>query len=161
MIPVSLILIQMGKSGLELVSAYPESLPKKELNKIVFKCMPLGAEDKDFITLTVEKRIISTFIFTIPRKSRNNIAALTAVFISADYKPQFLERLFSYTINELQNKELLTIDLLSKILPKLYNGIVDRKYKIKINTEITLEYQDDQKDDEKNSFDSFSDDVWS
>ncbi|MHA1542774.1 MAG: hypothetical protein ACTSQH_07340 [Candidatus Hodarchaeales archaeon] len=160
MIPLSLILIQMGKSGLELIKAYPESLPEKELNKIVFKCMPLGAEDKDFITLTVEKRIISTFIFTISRKPRNNIAALTAVFVSEDYQPQFLKRLFSYTITELQNKDLLTIDILTKILPEIYNGIVDKKYKIKINAEVTLEFQEDQKDDEKNSFDSFGDDVW-
>ncbi len=161
MIPVSLILIHMGKSGLELVSAYPESLSKKELNKIVFKCMPLGAEDRDFITLTVEKRIISTFIFIIPKKPRNNIAALTAVFASADYKPQFLENLFSYTIDELKNKNLLTIDLISKILPKLYDGIVNRKYKIKINAEMTLIYHLNQREDEKNSFDSFGDDVWS
>ncbi len=160
MIPISLILIQMGKSGLELVSAYPESLPEKELNKIVFKCMPLGAEDKDFVTLTVEKRIISTFIFAIKGKSRNNIGALTAVFVTAEYKPQILERLFSYTINELKKKKLLTIDLLSEILPKLYNGIIDGKYKIEINSEVTLEYQEDQKNEEKNSFDSFGDDVW-
>jgi len=160
MLPISLILIQMGKCGLELVSAYPESLPEKELNKIVFKCMPLGAEDKDFVTLTVEKRIISTFIFAIKGKSRNNIAALTAVFVTAEYKPQILERLFSYTINELKKKKLLTIDLLSEILPKLYNGIIDGKYKIEINSEVTLEYQEDQKNEEKNSFDSFGDDVW-
>lgn len=150
----------MEQNGLVLVRAFPESLPKRECTKIVFKCMPLGAEDGDFITQTVEKRIISTFIFTTPGKTRNNIAALTAVFASDDYQPQFLKRLFSYTINELQRRKLLDIDLLSKILPDLYNGIIERRYKVKISTEVTLEFQEKRKSNEKSAFDSFGDDVW-
>lgn len=161
--PVSLCLVQMGKYGLELVRAYPEIIPKSELNQIVIKSMPLGANDGDFITTTVGESVISGYIFSVPGEERNNIVSLIAVYNSMNFNQQMIKKVFSTTITELKNYNVASTELFTNILPKIYDGLVSGRLKIKISSVITLDIETESnssKQAAKTKFDEFSDDIW-
>lgn len=139
---VSLCLVQMGQKGLEMVEAYPKSLPEEVYNKLVLKCMPLGAKDGEFTTTQVDDYIYSGYVFTIPSNdTRSNIASLAAIFDENISNPANLKKIFAYTINELRQNNLVSIETLKGILPSLYKGINEGHLKIKISSVVTLEFE--------------------
>lgn len=161
--PVSLCLVQMGKNGLELVRAYPEVIPEVELNQIVIKSMPLGAKEGDFITTTVGDSVIFGLVFSVPGEERDNIVSLTAVYNSMDFNQQMIKKVFSTTITELKKNNVASTDLFSKMLPKMFDGIVTGRLKLKISSVVTLDLEVDESmlsKKSKTKFDDFSDDIW-
>ena len=159
----SLCLIQMGLNGLELVKAFPAVLTKKEMNKIIFQSIPFGANDGDFFTRTINKRVICGYVFSVHKieKQRSNIATITAVFDSMDFQPIFIKNVFSLIIQELKNNNILSINLIEEILPKIYDGLIKKSFKIKVNSDVTLEFDFPQNEETtKKPFQNFSEDVW-
>ncbi|NHJ88075.1 MAG: hypothetical protein FK734_21600 [Asgard group archaeon] len=161
--PTSLCLIEMGRTGLELVKSYPDVLPVDELNNIILKSIPMGSNDGDFTTSTVGPNMISGYIFAIPGEQRQNIASLVAVFNDSNYEQQVIKKVFSFTVDELRKSEAITTEIIANILPKLYDGLVKGKLQIKISqvTSLNLEISsEDGTKEKKDSFDEFGDDVW-
>jgi len=162
--PVSLCLVQMGQKGLELVKAYPDVLPESTINQIVIKSMPMGAKEGDFTSSTVDDTVFSGFIFALPSEvGRANIASLVAVYNNMKYDSETIKKVFSFTVTELKKKNLVDVETLTKILPNLYNGLVEGQLKIKISSIVTLEFNFKEekaanKDDE--AINGFGKDLW-
>ncbi|MBD3190754.1 MAG: hypothetical protein GF308_08920 [Candidatus Heimdallarchaeota archaeon] len=162
--PTSLCLVQMGEKGLELVEAYPKTYSKEVLNQIVIKSMPLNAKEGDFSSATVGPAVLSGYVFSIPSiQGRDNIASLVAVFESMKYNPETIRKIFSYIIIELKKNDLVSIDTLKALLPKLYSGITQGQLRIKISSVVTLDFSiqdEEQIDEKKKSLDDFRNKMW-
>ena len=160
--PISLCFVNMGSTGLDIVKAHPDVIPEDELKKIAIKSMPLGAKEGDFTTNTVDTNVISGYVFSIPRENeRDNIGSLVAVFSSMDYQPQVINKVFSFTISELKKHGLISTQAIIEILPSLYEGMVKGVLKIKVSSIVTLEMSiGDNKEEKKDNFQSFGDDIW-
>ena len=104
--PISLCLTHMGKTGLELVSTYPDVLPQPLINEIVMKSMPMSAKEGDYSSSTAEGIVFESYIFHVPGEERNNIASLIAVFDNSEYNRQSIRKFFSFTVTELQKHKL-------------------------------------------------------
>jgi hypothetical protein len=154
----------MGQKGLELVKAYPEVLPDEILNQIVIKSMPMGAKEGDFSSSTVEDAIFSGYTFSIPSKSgRDNIASLVAVYDTMKYDSESIRKVFSFTITELKKNNLMDVDTVTKIMPNLYNGLVEGHFKVKISSVVTLEFDmksKEEKDKDLEAINGFGKDFW-
>jgi len=164
---MSVCLVQMGKSGLELIKAYPDVLPQPLKNEITIKSMPLGAKAGDFTSNVMNNgSAISGYVFIIPSQTeRNNIASLVAVFDNSDYNIQSVRKLFSIIISELQNNDAISLKLLQQILPSIYNAFGSKTIKIKISSVTTIEVkiEDDKDKAESNGkrvAKSFAEDLW-
>ena len=161
--PLNLCLIQMGIKGLELVKSYPDVLSKEELNKIVFQSIPFGAQDGDFATRTIDNFVICGYIFRIPEidDKRANIATLTVIYDSMEFQPLFVKNVFSYIVRKLEESNLLSIEIIEDILPKIFDGLAVENFKIKVNPNVTLVYDKNQEEKKsKKSFKKFTKDVW-
>ncbi len=162
--PISLCLVQMGKTGLELVSVFPDVLPSDLLNKLVYKCMPMGANHGDFTSSTAENVNFSSYAFKLPNtEGRDNIATLVAVFSSDGYNADLIKRVFSVTIYELETKQLLNGEVLKKIMPNLYKGFKKGKAVIEVSSTATIRFNFEEKENEdKNgdALDSLAGDLW-
>lgn len=161
--PTSLCLIQMGCNRLELVRAFPTVLAKDEIDKIIFQSIPFGANNGDFATRTISKRVICGYVFSVHKigNERSNIATLTAVFDSMDFQPKFIKKVFSLIIHELKDNNLLSINLVEDILPMIYDGLIKKTFKIKVSSDVTLEFDIPQNEEiTKKPFQNFSEDVW-
>lgn len=163
--PLSLCLVQMGKTGLELVKAYPDVLPENTINEIVMKSMPLSSKEGDFSSSTVDRCIFESYIFSVPGEDRNNIASLVAVFEGSDYKRDDIRKFFSFTVTELKKNQIADTEMITKILPHLYEGLIKKKVKIKISSVVTLEFdfaseEPSEKDPGKDFAEAMQDDLW-
>jgi len=162
--PISLCLVQMGKTGLELVKAYPNVLPEDILNQIVIKSMPFNAKEGDFTSSTVGDAVFSGYIFSIPSPGdRDNIASLVAVYNNMNYDNKAIRKVFAFTISELKKNNVADIDTLMKILPNLYTGLVEGRLKIRISSVVTIEFDlqyEDEKDKDMESLNGFGRDLW-
>lgn len=162
--PVSLCLVEMGKTGLELVRSYPEVLTTDELNEVIIKSMPMGSNDGDFTTSTAGTNHLAGYIFALPGEERMNVASLVAVFNNDNYEQQVIKKVFSFTVEELRKNDMMDKETVSKILNKIYDGLVQGKLSIKIHSETTLNLEitasNSSKQEEEDSFDEFGDDVW-
>jgi len=162
--PVSLCLVQMGTKGLELVKVYPNVLPEEILNQIVVKSMPFNAKNGDFASSTVGDAVFSGYIFSVPSENeRDNIASLVAVYNNMNYDSNALRKVFAFTIAELKKNNVADMETLTKILPNLYNGLVNGRLKIKISSVVTLEFDmqyKDEKDEDLESLNGFGRDLW-
>ncbi|MFW9922649.1 MAG: hypothetical protein ACFFDW_05080, partial [Candidatus Thorarchaeota archaeon] len=161
--PISLCLVQMGKSGLELVRNYPEVIPEEDLNQIVIKSMPFGAKEGDFSTNTVGDNVISGYIFSVSGEDRNNIICLTAVYDSMNFNQQMIKKVFATTVSELKKNNLANAELFSSMLPKVYDGLVSGRLKLKISSVVTLDIEINEKEEKtesKDQYDNFSEDIW-
>ncbi len=163
--PISLCLIQMGKKGLELVKAHPDVVPESTLNQIVLKSMPMSSKEGDFSSSTADKCVFESYIFSVPGAERNNIATLVAVFEGSDYKREDIRRFFSFTVTELEKNQMVNIEMITKILPHLYEGLSKEKVKIKISSVVTLEFdftseKKSEEDPGKEFAASMQDDLW-
>lgn len=155
----------MGQKGLEMVEAYPKALPDDVYNKLILKCMPLGAKEGEFTTTQVEDYIFSGYVFTIPNENtRANIASLAAIFDQNISNPGNVKKIFAYTINELSKNNLVNIDTLTDILPSLFKGINEGYFKIKISSVVSLEFEIDEDESEDKIDDKIKDirnEMWS
>ncbi|NHJ84416.1 MAG: hypothetical protein FK734_03085 [Asgard group archaeon] len=148
-----------------MVEAYPRSLPEEVYNKLIIKCMPLGAKDGEFTTTQVEDYVYSGYVFTIPDEtSRANIASLAAIFDQNVSNPGEIKKIFAYTIDELRKNNLVNIETLTKILPSLYKGINEGHLKIKISSVVTLEFGFEEENSDNEIEDKLKDirnEMWS
>ena len=106
---------------------------------------------------------LSSFIFRIPSSDdRDNLASLVAVFSSADYDSKTIKQVFSWVINELEKKELLSTGTLENILPKIYKGFNKGHFKIEITSTSTISFDFKTEANDKNgkAIDSLADDLW-
>ncbi|MHA1155581.1 MAG: hypothetical protein ACTSQK_05685 [Candidatus Heimdallarchaeota archaeon] len=164
--PISLCLIQMGKSGLEIVKSYPQVLPDVTLNELTYKSMPMGAKPGDFTSTTIKDVAFSSLIFEIPSTTeRNNIGSIVAIFNSAEYNIGGVKKVFSIVVNELQDKRLLQMDTLMGILPELYNGFQKGQFSVEISSiaKIEFKFTDESQDDEVSvtkRAKNVSNDIW-
>ena len=131
--PLSLCLVQMGKTGLEVVDSYPKVIPEEALNELAYKSMPLSCKPGDFTTTSIKDMSFSSFIFEIPSDSeRNNVGSLVAIFSSSKYDSNSVKKVFSVVVKELSEKKLLQTDTINRILPNLYAGFHKGKFTIEI-----------------------------
>jgi len=154
----------MGKTGLELVKVFPDTIPNNIINEIVMKSMPLSAKEGDFSSSTVQGCQIECFIFSVPGEQRNNIASLIAVYDNSNYNRDSVRKFFSFTVAELKKHKLGDTDTFSKILPSMLEGLKKGKVKIKISSIVTLEFnfEDEKKEKDRGEefLDSLKGDVW-
>ncbi|MBD3191059.1 MAG: hypothetical protein GF308_10465 [Candidatus Heimdallarchaeota archaeon] len=149
-----------------MVDAYPNVLPKEILTEITVKSMPLSAKDGDFTTNTVSnENAFSGYVFSIPsEKGRDNIASLLAVFESMNYNPNIIRKVFAVTISELRKNNQIDEETLTNILPGLHQGLKKGHIKIKISSVVTIEFEIDEtesdKDPTKEFVSDFSKDMW-
>ncbi|MCF2143899.1 MAG: hypothetical protein K9W42_09380 [Candidatus Heimdallarchaeota archaeon] len=164
--PTNLCLTSIGKSGLELVTVVPDTIPNNILNEIVLKSMPLSAKAGDFASSTVEGYQIECFIFSVPGEKRQNIASLVAVYDNPNYDRDTVRKFFSFTVTELQRYNMGDTNTFSKILPNMLEGLKKGKVKIKISSVVTLEFNfdDDSKKKKKDRGEEFLEsvkgDIW-
>ncbi|MBD3191820.1 MAG: hypothetical protein GF308_14330 [Candidatus Heimdallarchaeota archaeon] len=164
--PISLCLVQMGKTGLEVVDTYPDVLPKDVLQELTYKSMPLTAKPGDFASTSVRDLAFSSYIFELPSEGveRKNIGSLIAVYNSMEYNATSVKKAFTIVIDQLQHKNLLQIKVLEKILPNLFQGFKKGQFKIEISSvaKISFEFPDEDKDKDSLSsrVDNVSDDIW-
>jgi hypothetical protein len=161
--PISVCLVQMGNKGLELVKAFPNVLPKALLDEIVYKSMPLAANEGDFTTNNVDHYAFSSYIFTIPGESRLNLASLVAIYESLNYDHTKILKIFSFMIRELKKRKMKKIDSIKPLLPSLLKGFESSSFKFKLNSDtLNFEWEDDKEVIEKNEdfLKSFREDVW-
>jgi len=163
--PISLCLTHMGKTGLELVSAYPDVLPQPILNEIVLKSMPMSAKEGDYSSSTAEGIVFESYIFTVPGEERNNIASLIAVFDNSEYSRTSIRKFFSFTVAELQKNKLGDTNTIEKILPNMFDGLAKGHVKIKISSVVTLDFdfshkEKKEKDRGEEFLDAIKDDMW-
>ncbi|MEA2071731.1 MAG: hypothetical protein U9O98_10640 [Asgard group archaeon] len=156
----------MGPNGLELVTSYPEDLPKKIINEIIVKSMPMGAKPGDFTSNVISaKKAFSGYIFKIPSPSgRDNIASLVAVYKDINYDIKTIRKVFSIIINELKKTRLVNIKTVSQMLPNLYSGLTNGHILIRINSIKTIEIEIQDKSENKDSTETivknFSEEIW-
>ena len=81
-------------------------------------------------------------------------------FNSMDYQPQVIKKVFSFTVTELRKNDAITTEMISELLPKLYDGLVKGQLRIKISSVVTLALEIGEEEVKKDSFDEFGDDVW-
>ncbi|NPE07156.1 MAG: hypothetical protein GNW80_02645 [Asgard group archaeon] len=161
--PVSLCLVQMGDKGLELVKAHPNVLPKQVLNEITYKSMPMGAKPGEFSSATVGDLYYSSYVFSLPREdSRDNIAAIIAVFNNMKYNIEGIRKVFSFIIKELDTNKLLKTDIVEEIMPNLYKGFDSGHIKIKISSiaTIDIDFAEKEEPEEKDCTNDLEDDLW-
>ena len=161
--PVSLCLVQMGDKGLELVKAHPNVLPKQVLNELTYKSMPMGAKPGEFYSATVGDLYYSSYVFSLPREgTRDNIAAIIAVFNNMKYNIEGIRKVFSFIINELNSNKLLKTEIVEEIIPNLYKGFDSGHIKIKISSIATIDIDFANKDEpeEKDRTNDLEDDLW-
>ncbi len=163
--PISLCLVQMGKNGLELVKVHPKGVPESTLNQIVLKSMPMSSKEGDFSSSTADRCIFESYIFSLPGTDRRNIASLIAIFDGPDYKREDIRKFFLFTITELKKNQIDNIEMITKILPHLYEGLSKKKVKIKISSIVTLDFDftseaKDEKDPGQAFTESMQNDLW-
>ena len=163
--PVCLCLTHMGKSGLELISTYPDVLPQPTINEIVLKSMPMSAKEGDYSSSTAEDVVFESYIFAVPGEERNNIASLIAVFDTSEYNRQSIRNFFSFTVSELQKHKLSDTNTFEKILPNMYDGLAKGHVKIKISSVVTLDFdfsfkEKKEKDRGEEFLDAMKNDMW-
>ncbi|NHJ84002.1 MAG: hypothetical protein FK734_00985 [Asgard group archaeon] len=162
--PVCLCLVQMGQKGLELVKAYPNVLPEPIINQIVVKSMPFNAKDGDFASSTVDDTVFSGYVFSVPADSgRDNIASLVAVYSDMKYDSESIRKVFSFTITELKKNNLADVSTIGKILPNLYNGLIEGSLNIRISSIVSLEFDfksKQEKDKDMEALQEFGKDLW-
>ncbi|NHJ05409.1 MAG: hypothetical protein EAX90_11330 [Candidatus Heimdallarchaeota archaeon] len=163
--PISLCLTHMGKTGLELVSSYPDVLPQPLLNEIVIKSMPMSAKEGDYSSSTAQGCVFESYIFTVPGEQRNNIASLIAVFDNSEYNRQSIRKFFSFTVEELQKNKLADTNTFEKILPNMFDGLSKGHVKIKISSVVTLDFdfaykEKKEKDRGEEFLEAIKDDMW-
>ena len=164
--PICLCLVKLGDKGLEIVKNYPNALPDEVLSQISIKSMPLNAKDGDFISTNINNNYLSGYVFTTPStKGRGGIASLVAIFNTMQYNTEIIKKVFSFTITELRKNDLVSVDVISEILPKLYTGLTNEMLKIKISSVVTLEFDFKEKQEEKDGkkilIEDIKKDVWS
>ncbi|MHA1367959.1 MAG: hypothetical protein ACTSP5_16360 [Candidatus Heimdallarchaeota archaeon] len=165
--PTNLCLVQMGKSGLEVISSYPETLPDEVFNELAYKSMPLSAVPGDFTTSSLNNLTFSSYIFEVPSEvERNNIASIVAVFNSMSYDQQELKKVFSVIVQELKSKDILKMDVIKSILPNLHSGIQDGHFTIEISSSSRIKFDfrtadsiEDQSSTSQRA-ENVSDDIW-
>ncbi|NHJ05983.1 MAG: hypothetical protein EAX90_14240 [Candidatus Heimdallarchaeota archaeon] len=163
--PISICLVQMGTKGLELVKSYPDVLPIDAINEIVVKSMPLGAKEGDFTSnILKNENAFSGFVFSIPSEvGRDNIASLVAVYENMKYNTSTIRKVFSVIINELKSKKVVSTELISEILPNLFDGLNKGFVKIQISSIVTVEVnisEEEEKDPGKDAANSLANDMW-
>ena len=164
--PLSLCLIQMGKTGLEIVKSYPEVIPQVTLNELTYKSMPMAAKPGDFTSTTIKDVAFSSLIFEIPSTTeRNNIGSIVAIYSSADYNANAVKKVFSIVVNELKDKKLLQMDTLNGILPKLYTGFHKGEFSVEISSVAKIQFKfTDEAEEETDSIskraNNVSEDIW-
>lgn len=80
-----------------------------------------------------------------------------------NYDSNTLRKVFAFTVAELKKNNVADIETLTKILPNLYNGLVNGRLKIKISSVVTLEFDmqyKDEKDEDLESLNGFGRDLW-
>lgn len=162
--PISMCITHMGKNGLELVKVFPDTLPNSIIDEIVLKSMPLSARDGDFSSSTAQGCLFESYIFAVPGEERKNIASLVAIFNDSKYDRDGIRKFFSFAVSELQKHDLGNTEILSRILPNIYEGLGKGKVKIKISSVVTLDFEfkhDEKKKDRGEKFlDSLKGDMW-
>lgn len=160
--PISLCLVQMGEKGLELVNSHPKVLPKEILNQITFKSMPMGAQPGEFSSSSIGDLFYSSYIFALPREgTRDNIAAIIAIFNDMKYNIEGTRKIFSLIIKELESKALLKSEIIEEILPNLYKGMECGQIRIKISSiaTISIDFDETAKEPEDVT-NNIAEDLW-
>lgn len=153
----------MGDKGLELVKAHPNVLPKSVLSEITYKSMPMGAKPGEFSSAAIGDMYYSSYIFQLPSEgSRDNIAAIVAVFNSMKYNMEGIRKVFSFLVKELEGKSLLKTEVVEEIMPNLYAGMQSGHIKIKISSiaTIDIDFVEESTTEEKDITNDIEDDLW-
>ena len=161
--PVSLCLVQMGDKGLEMVKSHPNVLPKNVLNELTYKSMPMGAKPGEFSTAAVGDLFYSSYVFSVPQEegTRDNIAAIIAVYSNMKYNIEGIRKVFSFIVKELETKALLKTDIVEEILPNLYKGFESGHIKIKISSVASIDIDfAEEEPEEKDITNDLEDDLW-
>jgi hypothetical protein len=155
----------MGKTGLELVKIFPDTLPQQTINEVVLKSMPMSAKEGDFASSTAEGVVFESYIFGVPGEDRGNIASLVAIYDKSNYDRENVRRFFSFTIAELKKHNVADTNTLTNILPNMYEGLTKGKVRIKISSVVTLDFDFEDKDKKEKDrgeefLDSIQGDMW-
>ena len=161
--PLALCLIYLSNKGLKCVRCYPLSISNKDLNKIVGQSMKEDSKDGDFLFSAVGSKIIASYAFHVPYESETIKACFVFVFKSLDFNPQKISDYFSETIEKLKQNNMLDMELIANILPKLYSGFKRGDIKIKVKSQVSIQIKSEKKKKRKprkDIIETIGDDLW-
>lgn len=154
----------MGSKGLEIVKIHPNILSEEILNEIALKSMPMGAKEYDFITVTLaDMKVFSALIFTVPLQlGRDNIVSLIAVFKSINYNAEIIQKNFVKIITGIKENLDISIEVVSKLLYDIFEGIKREKFKLNLPSNITidLDFSGLSLKSKKDKVKNLTSDVW-
>ena len=160
--PKSLCFVFAGSKGVELVRAYPEVLSKKDIKRLITKCIPYSAKGGEFEELQIDDSYIACYVFTMDVYLKEKLCALAIVFDSGDYKKDIVRDFFIETLADLHDKQLLDFENLANLLPDLYKKLLTYFYKFKVSSTVSIEINvpEKKKKPQKDHVEFIVEDVW-
>jgi hypothetical protein len=160
--PRSLCFVFAGSKGVELVRAYPEILSKKEINRLITKCIPYSAKGGEFEELQVDDSHIACYVFTMDVYLKEKLCALAIVFDSDEYKKDIVREFFVETLADLHDKKQLDFENLANLLPDIYKKLLTHFYKFKVSSTVSIEINvpKKKKKPQKDDVEVIVEDVW-
>ncbi|MHA1126061.1 MAG: hypothetical protein ACTSO7_10805 [Candidatus Heimdallarchaeota archaeon] len=161
--PLALCLIYLSNKGLKCIRCYPMNISNKDLKKIVKQSMKEDSKDDEFLFSAVGSKIIASYIFHVPFEDAYIKSCFVFVFKSVDFNPQKINDYFIETIEKLRQNNMLDLELIANILPKLYSGFTKGDIKIKVKSSVSIEIKSEKKKkrtSRKDIIKQLSDDLW-
>lgn len=160
--PRSLCFVFAGSKGVELVRAYPEVLAKKEIKRLITKCIPYSAKGGEFEEIQVDDSHIACYVFTMDVYLKEKLCALAIVFNSAEYKKDIVRDFFIETLADLYDKKILDFENLANQLPNLYKKLLTYFYKFEVSSTVSIEIDvlEKSKGPVKDDVEIIVEDVW-
>ena len=161
--PLVLCLIYLSDKGLKCIRNYPMNISNRDLNKVVTQSMKEDSKDGDFLFSAVGSKILASYIFHVPYQSDIIQACFTFVYKSMDFNPQEINDYFTETVEKLKQNDMLDLETIANILPKLYSGIKKKDIKIKVKSQVSIQIKSERKKKRKprkDIIESIGDDLW-
>ncbi|MHA1270538.1 MAG: hypothetical protein ACTSPY_12170 [Candidatus Helarchaeota archaeon] len=138
---------KMERSGPVILLQYPENYFKnQDLTEVPLKTIPINAKEGDFTTIIFRNElIIVSYIFTL-KEVENERASLYAISATIDDKkinPISFKPIFESIIEQFKACNLIKIDILKKLLPKLFSALSKDESEIKITKSCTIKIEFD------------------
>ncbi|MHA1838130.1 MAG: hypothetical protein ACTSVH_09205 [Candidatus Heimdallarchaeota archaeon] len=126
--------------------------------------MKEDSKDNDFLFSAVGSKIITSYTFHVPYESDIIKACFVFVFKSLDFNPQKINDYFAETIEKLKQNNMLDLEIIAQILPKLYSGFKKGDIKIKVKSSVSIQINTGKKKKKrklrKDIIETIGDDLW-
>ncbi|MHA1798948.1 MAG: hypothetical protein ACTSVY_10935 [Candidatus Helarchaeota archaeon] len=156
-------LLKMEKIGPSVISLFPETLSRDQIQKKVIKLLPFNAKEGEVFSLIAENNLVYlSYIFTMDKSSneRPDLYALDVVFNPLEDFTNY-QGFFQALTSQLKENNLISDDLLISLVPKLYKALKKGKTSIEItkNVSISIKFGGSSSGTKK-SLEDRADELW-